>query len=64
MTGRLYEVGLIAGYKLRTGHMLQDVGIAPTMFMKGLLNPFPHFIKNKAAIARMFEKTLNRKEGE
>ena len=64
LTGRLYEVGLIAGYKMRTGHLMQDVAVAPSMFMKGKLNLFPHFIKNKSAIARMFEKTQGRKEGE
>ena len=55
--GRLYEIGLIGGYKMRSLHLMQDVLLAPTMFAKGKLKLIPHNIKNKEAIARMFEKT-------
>jgi heterodisulfide reductase subunit C2 len=41
--GRLWEVGLIGEYKLRTGHFLQDVAVAPVMFFKGKLSLVPEF---------------------
>jgi heterodisulfide reductase subunit C len=56
--GRLYEVGLIAGYKMKTFHLMQDVKVAPTMFFNGLLKILPHNVKNKQAISRIFEKTI------
>jgi len=57
LTGRLYEVGLIAGYKIRTMNLLQDIAVAPKMFAKGKLEPLPHLIKGRDAIARMFAKS-------
>ncbi len=55
LTGRLYEVGLIAGYKMRTMNLLQDVALAPSMYFKGKLELLPHLIKGRKAIARIFE---------
>ncbi|HVN47902.1 MAG TPA: 4Fe-4S dicluster domain-containing protein [Bacteroidota bacterium] len=39
--GRLWEIGLIGEYKVRTGHFLQDVAVAPVMFLKGKLSLVP-----------------------
>lgn len=61
-TGRLYEVGLIADYKLRTGALTQDVAIAPKMFVKGKLNPMPEIIKGRGKVAAIFSKTRKNKE--
>jgi heterodisulfide reductase subunit C len=61
-TGRSYEVGLIVGYKMRTGKLLQDVTNAPKLLAKGKLKLLPHTIKNKAAIKRMFDKAEAAKE--
>lgn len=62
-TGRLYEMGLIVDYKMRTGAMTQDVAVAPKMFIKGKLNPIPELIKGRKKVADIFNKTLNKKEG-
>ncbi len=62
-TGRLYEMGLIVDYKMRTGAMMQDVAIAPKMFVKGKLNPVPEFIKGRKKIAAIFNKIQDKKEG-
>jgi heterodisulfide reductase subunit C len=59
-TGRLYEVGLIADYKLRSGSLMQDIGIAPKMFMKGKLNPFPEMIKDRKNVSGIFHKTIKK----
>ena len=62
-TGRLYEMGLIVDYKMRTGAMMQDVAVAPKMFVKGKLNPIPEFIKGRKKIAAIFNKIQDKKEG-
>jgi heterodisulfide reductase subunit C len=62
-TGRLYEMGLIVDYKMRTGAMMQDVAVAPKMFIKGKLNPVPEFIKGRKKIAAIFNKVQDKKEG-
>ena len=61
-TGRLYEVGLIADYKARTFHLLQDVLLAPWMFLKGKLHLIPERIKNRSLMSRIFDRTLKKKE--
>lgn len=56
-TGRLYEVGLIADYKMRTFHLLQDMDVAPKMFVKGKLPVIPETVKNKKQIDAIFKNT-------
>jgi len=57
-TGRLYEIGLVADYKLRSRHFLKDVMLAPRMFTRGKLPLVPHLIQGRDAIKRIFERTL------
>jgi len=52
--GRAYEVGLIAGYKLRSGDFLGDMKLGMKMFGKGKLGLLPHSIKGKAEIKKIF----------
>lgn len=59
-TGRLYEIGLVAGYKLRTRHYLKDVLLAPKMLLRGKLPLGPHLIQGRAALKRIFQRTLER----
>ncbi|MCX7983384.1 MAG: 4Fe-4S dicluster domain-containing protein [Bacteroidetes bacterium] len=40
--GRLWEVGMIVEYKIRTRHFFQDVLLAPVLFLKGKLTVVPH----------------------
>jgi heterodisulfide reductase subunit C len=54
-TGRLYEIGLIAGYKLRSGHLLQDAAIAPSMIIKGKLPLVPEHVKDKKQMGEIFK---------
>ena len=58
-TGRLHEVSLIAAYKLRTGHLLQDVAVAPKLLARGKLSILPHRIKEHADVAHIFEQTTD-----
>ena len=61
-TGRLYEIGLIAGYKMRTFNILQDMNVAPGMFAKGKLPLFPEMVKDKKQLSTIFSKTKKEKE--
>lgn len=45
--GRLWEVGLVAEYKLRTRHVLQDVALVPAMLRRGKLPLIPHISGRK-----------------
>ncbi len=59
--GRLFEVGLISKYKMKTGHLFQDLLNAPKLFVRGKLNPFPHTMQGKAQVAAIFERILGEK---
>jgi heterodisulfide reductase subunit C2 len=50
--GRMWEMGFVGEYKLRTGHFMQDVKIAPRMFLKGKLSLFPSF--RRKLVSRIF----------
>ena len=59
-TGRLYEVGLIADYKLRVLDLLQDVTLAPAMLTKGKLHVLPEKIKDTKGMSTIFLNTLKK----
>ena len=63
-TGRLYEAGLIAGYKLRTRHMLQDLLLAPKLVLKGKLGFLPHMVKDRKNIKQIFSGSIRNKTKE
>ena len=54
-TGRLFEIGLIADYKARTLKLLQDITIAPKMFLKGKLPLKPELVKDKKQLREIFK---------
>ena len=55
--GRAYELGLVRDYKLKTLNLMQDVEVAPEMLMKGKLNIFPHNVKDKKSVKKIFAKS-------
>ena len=57
-TGRSYEVGMIAGYKLRSKKFLQDLTLAPKMFLKGKLPLIPEMVKDRKNIKRIFKHVI------
>ena len=61
-TGRLYEIGLIGGYKMRSFNLLQDLDIAPGMFIRGKLPLFPELVKNKKQMNAIFSETKDNKD--
>jgi heterodisulfide reductase subunit C len=52
--GRLFEFGLIADYKLKSGALFQDVLSAPGMLARGKLALTPHKIKGVDDVRRIF----------
>jgi heterodisulfide reductase subunit C len=60
-TGRLYEIGLLAGYKARTFKLMQDVQLAPAMLSRGKLNIIPELIRDRKGISAIFKKTSKKK---
>jgi heterodisulfide reductase subunit C len=55
-SGRLFELGMIGDYKLRTGHFFKDLGVAPTMFRKGKIGLWPHGGANPREVAEIFAR--------
>jgi heterodisulfide reductase subunit C2 len=55
LTGRSFELGLVAEYKLRTGALLQDVATVPGLVARGKLGFVPHPIDGVKEVRRIFE---------
>ncbi len=52
--GRAYEVGLIAGYKMKSKDFMGDMKVGMKMFSQGKLSLKPHSIKVKSEIKKIF----------
>ncbi|MFH1230340.1 MAG: 4Fe-4S dicluster domain-containing protein [Planctomycetota bacterium] len=57
--GRLYEMGLMLKYKMRTLTLLQDITKSPKMLLTGKLKFLPHKVENIKAVNKIFEKCIN-----
>jgi heterodisulfide reductase subunit C2 len=62
LTGRLYELGLMADYKMRTYTLLQDMKLAPRMFAFGKLKLIPELVRDRSGLSSVFSKTLKKKK--
>ena len=60
--GRSNEQWLAAFYNLESGHLLQDMNSAPTMFLKGLVGIAPHSTKDPEAVARLIDRCTGAQE--
>jgi heterodisulfide reductase subunit C len=61
-TGRLFEMGQVVDYKLRSRHFMQDLLQAPWMFFVGKLHLLPERVRGRSLLGRIFAKTLKAKE--
>jgi heterodisulfide reductase subunit C len=61
MSGRLSEVVMTIGFKMRTFRLWQDVKLVPSMLAKGKLKFIPESIKDTKSIKRIFKKTTTSK---
>ena len=64
-TGRLYELGMIGAFMLRSGGLISELKsgslfeqakLGLQMFKKGKLNPFPKIIRGRKEIKQLFKK--------
>ena len=54
--GRLFELGLVGLYKLRSRRLFQDLFLAPAMLRRGKLKFIPRRMKGQDKVARIFAK--------
>lgn len=60
-TGRAFELGLVADYKMTSFDLMSDVDLAPGMILKGKLGFIPHMVKNLKAVKNIFQKSEEHK---
>jgi heterodisulfide reductase subunit C2 len=54
--GRVYEVGMLTAYKLRSGDLLSDVGKVPQMLAKGKLSLLPNRSESVERVRELFRR--------
>jgi len=54
--GRVFEMGLMAGYIAKTGRIWTDMDLGPRIAPKGKLSFRPHDIKGRSEIDRIFQR--------
>ena len=54
--GRLYELGMIARLKLRTGEYTKDVDVGMDLVRKGKIRFFASSVRDRKQLASMFER--------
>jgi heterodisulfide reductase subunit C len=54
--GRVYELGMMTAYKLRSGDLMSDVGKVPQMLAKGKLSLLPHRSRAAGAVREIFRR--------
>jgi heterodisulfide reductase subunit C len=60
--GRVFEFGLVAAYKLRSGALLADVESMPAMLARGKLALTPRRISGIGEIRRIFDRCAKMEE--
>ena len=56
--GRMFELGMVLEYKLRSGALVQDAASTPGLITRGKLRCMPHRIEGRDEVARIFERCL------
>ena len=59
--GRVHEISMVMEYKTRARDLFSDVLLAPVMFVKGKLKLLGKPVKDRQAVARIFERTAGAK---
>lgn len=54
--GRVYEAGMMAFYKIRSGDLFSDVGKVPEMLKKGKLSILPHRSESVGEVREVFRR--------
>jgi len=53
---RVFEMGMMVLYKLRSGDLFADIGKVPKMLVKGKLSLLPHFSSAAREVRKVFER--------
>lgn len=53
--GRTHEGSMLMKYKLKSGHLMEDVGVGIKLFFKGKMSLLPHSVKSKTEVRRIFD---------
>ena len=61
LTGKLHEISLVVGYKLRSFKLMQDIALAPKMLLRGKLPILPESIRGVSQIRKIFSNTKKQK---
>ena len=56
ISGRLYEIGLVVDYKMRSGNLFSDITNAPSMLKRGKLPILPSRIDGHKDVARIMDR--------
>jgi len=56
LSGRLYEVGFVMEYKMRSGNLFSDITNAPSMLKRGKLPIMPSRIDGQKDVARIMDR--------
>ncbi len=54
--GRLFEMGTLMAYNVKSGHFLADAELGPKVMEKGKIHFFPKNIKGRNEIAKIFAR--------
>jgi heterodisulfide reductase subunit C2 len=54
--GRIYEVGILLGYNLKSGHLMADADLGPKVMSRGKIHFLPKKIKGAGKVAKIFER--------
>ncbi len=60
--GRIFEVGMIAGYKFRTGDLFSDLGMGFQMIKRGKIKFAPHRIQETKEVRSLFRRKKRAKK--
>jgi len=60
--GRMFEMGIILGYKLKSGHFMGDAELGPAMMSKGKIHFLPTKIQGADKVAKIFKKFQEKAE--
>ncbi len=64
LTGRVYEIGLIGGYNMTSGHLLSGFDLAAPMLFKGKIKPLPQRVRAMDEVAGIFRRAKEVQERE
>jgi heterodisulfide reductase subunit C len=62
--GRVYEVGLIAGYNTLSGHLFDSVDLGWPMLVRGKVNPLPPHVRARREVGEIFARAEARRAQE